>query len=218
MYEVNPAPIPSHGNTTDADVATCIRPRDCRIAAERCRSKSRNLQTAPAFCVSSAPMQELSLRGIRWQRCQQESQHLVAPCSALLLNTAVWRHHIDRRRWNCANPGRGKLDRRIVDITIQDRRLLIVACVVLLVVHRYKLLARALSYTQGISSLAHYLPHCQQWSTIIPNARVRNFPLATRTIDRNAEISDRACRNTLSSSRRVRASPPVALLAQPLVQ
>jgi hypothetical protein len=134
--------------------------RDCRIAAERCRSKSRSHQTGPAFFVSPAPMQELSLRGIRWKRCQQRSQHLVALCSALLLNTAVWRHHIDRRRWNCANPGRGKLDRRIVDITVQDRRLLIAACVVLLFVHRYKLLARALSYTQRISSRIHYLPHC----------------------------------------------------------
>ncbi len=45
--------------------------------------------------------------------------------SSLLLNAAVWRHHVDGRGRDCANSSRREFDCDVVDIKIQNRRVLI---------------------------------------------------------------------------------------------
>jgi hypothetical protein len=59
--------------------------------------------------------------------------------SAPLLNTAIWRHHIDGRSGNSSNPRHGKFDGRIVNVEIQNSFILISVYFTLAVLHNANL-------------------------------------------------------------------------------
>ena len=77
--------------------------------------------------------------------------------SPVLLNAAVWRHHIDGCGGYRADSGRGEFDRRVVDIEIQNRRVLIVVFA-LVVVHWLPRFNRRLSFAQAKELLDAYCP------------------------------------------------------------
>jgi len=83
-------------------------------------------------------------------RCKQRSHGIAAKLiSSLLLNAAVWRHHVNGGGRYRANSCRCEFNRDVVDIKIQNSRVLLVVFI-LIFVHRINLPIQSLAlFSQG---------------------------------------------------------------------
>ena len=64
---------------------------------------------------------------------------MASPASAPLLNTTIWRHHIDGRSRNGSHPRCSKFNRSVVNVEVQNGFTLISVCFIIALVHGVKL-------------------------------------------------------------------------------